>query len=85
MLVKAFEEKVLEIEGIVIIIRCDTNTEVPNYPYNRSLAGKYTTTQFKEIRLSHLLPGHEYIILGGDLKEPHGNMRLDTLRDSYKK
>lgn len=85
MTTQIIEYKVWEIEHIKIIVEGCINTYVLDYTYKKAMPGKCTVKKLMETRIDPLLQGYNYIILDGDLNEPHGNMLLKNLRNSYKK
>lgn len=82
---KEFEERVLQVEGISITLRCPANTEVEAYPYKRASRDDTTLTEFKKLRLASLTNENiPYVIHDGSTEEPHGKTKLSSIRESYK-
>ena len=83
MTARDFENKFYMIEGMVIILRCDLDADVGNYNFENAAPGVMTMSEFKEERLSSLkVP---YVILDGQLEQPHGRVLLSAIRESYNK
>lgn len=83
--VRQFEEKVLEKEEVVIVIRAPANSMVEDYEYARKAAGNASVTDWVEQRIKPCLKDTEFTIVNGDHTHPHGRTKLDTLRSGYEK
>ena len=81
MIAKEFEEQFWEIEGIVIVLRCDENEEVGGYDYQRAAPGDMTLSELKRGRLADL--NVNYVIHDGEAERPNGRTKLSTIRNSY--
>ncbi len=80
-----FEQQVFEKEGVRIILR--TNSEIPkDYGFLRKLSSTATITDLKA-RLEKSLEGKVpySIVLGDGNASPHGNTKLESVRNSYVK
>lgn len=81
MRARDFEEAFWDVEGIVIVLRCDEDTDVGDYQYQRAAAGDTTLSELRRGRLADLeVP---YVIHDGDVEQPHGRTRLSSIRESY--
>lgn len=83
--VRALEEKIFELEEIVVTIRAPANTLVDNYEFERKAAGTSSVSDWLEGRVRPLIDGNEVVVLNGDYTTPHGRTKLSTLRGSYEK
>lgn len=83
--VRALEEKILEIEEIVVCIRAPSSAMVDDYVYERKAAGTSSVTDWLDGRIKPLLNGKEVIVINGDYTPPHGRTKLSTLRSGYEK
>lgn len=83
--VRALEEKIFELEDIVVTIRAPSNETVEDYGYERKAAGNMSVTDWLEGRVKPLLGGKEIVVISGDYTSPHGRTKLSTLRDGYEK
>lgn len=83
--VRQFEEKVLEKEEVVIVIRAPSGAMVEDYEYERKAAGNTSVTDWVEQRIKPCLNNSEFTIVSGDHAHPHGRTKLETLRNGYEK
>lgn len=83
--VRALEEKILEIEEIVICIRAPSTDLVDDYVFERKAAGTSSVTDWLDGRVRPLLSGKEVVVINGDYSSPHGRTKLNTLRSGYEK
>ena len=80
-----FEQQVFEKEGVRIILR--TKSEIPkDYGFSRKLSSTATITDLKA-RLDKSLDGKipYSIVVGDGNASPHGNTKLENVRNSYAK
>lgn len=83
MQVWEFEEKVLSIEGVQIIVRASIYEEVEDYDYARKMNGSKTISEWKNVRLLQCLQKFEFQIIDGNGYRPHGSTLMQNLRSSY--
>jgi len=83
--VRAFEEKIFELEQVVLTIRAPSGEMVEDYPYERKAAGNTSVSDWLEGRIKPLIGQKEVVITNGDYSVPHGRTKLSTLRDGYEK
>jgi hypothetical protein len=86
--VRELEERILELEEIVIRIRAPHLSQVNDYsskdgPYTRKAAGTTSITDWLEQRVKPCIGDLEYSIVSGEYTTPHGRTKLSTLRNSY--
>lgn len=82
--VSEFERQVFDKEGVRIVIRASRSRTLPSYSYQRKAAGDTTCTEWQEARLKPILKEIEFEVVKGDGNVPHGRMKMDSLRNSYK-
>lgn len=83
--VRALEEKIFELEEIVVTVRAPSGVMVDDYEFERKAAGTSSVSDWLEGRVKPLLGGHEVVVINGDYTTPHGRTKLNTLRGSYEK
>jgi hypothetical protein len=83
--VRALEEKIFDLEQVVVKIRAPLDAEVDDYGYERKAAASTSVSDWLESRIKPLVKGHEVAIIGGNYTTPHGRTKLGTLRESYAK
>lgn len=88
--VRELEERILELEEVVVRIRAPHDALVNDYAgkdgaYERKAAGTTSVSDWLEQRIKPSLNGFEYSIINGDYSTPHGRTKLSTLRNSYEK
>jgi hypothetical protein len=66
------------------LVRVTTNGDLEPYPYQRRAPDHWTVEQYRENRLRNLHPGVTFDVLMGDGKPARGNMRLRTVRASWR-
>ena len=85
MKVDEFEKRVLEVEEVIIRVRCGTNTEIGNFEYQRQAGGGTSVSDWLETRIKPLLDDHEVSVIDGGYARPQGRTLMRTLRDSYER
>ena len=85
MTVFEFEQRVLDLEEIVIRIRAPGYQEVDDYDYQRQAAGTTSVSDWLRTRIPPRILEIGVSIVDGNLREPHGRTRLSTLRASYER
>lgn len=83
MNVREFEDAVWAIEGVRIVIRSRSNTEIDDYDYQRGAQDTWRISQLLENRIAPKIGSREVVALQGDGEQPHGRVILRTLRASY--
>lgn len=86
--VRELEEKILELEEVVIRIRAPHSEMVNDYsskdgPYVRKAAGSTSVTDWLEQRVKPCIGELEYSVISGEYTTPHGRTKLSTLRNGY--
>ena len=84
------EKRIWDLEGFAVQflhlggrdVRSD-RTGLPQYPSKIPAADDMTVQHWKEIRFHRVYPGFEVEVLDGEGHNAHGNMKLETLRNSY--
>ena len=84
MTVEKLEDKVWMQDNVRIVVRCNSDTKVRDYPHKNAAQANWNVTRFIEKRITPLLNGQEVVVLMGDGEQPHGRTLLSSLRDSYK-
>lgn len=87
--ISELEKQIFEKEGVTVVFRANSNTQVYNYPFERKLAENKNVTDLRD-RIDRTLNKNnsniEYsIVLGDGNSLPHGRTNMNTARDSYKK
>lgn len=83
MKVSEFEEKVWELDAIRILIRASSDTEVEGYARQKAAQENWRITQFIKSRIQPKIGDLEVIVLQGDGEQPHGSVKLRSIRNSY--
>lgn len=78
-----FEQRVLELEQVRIVIRAPVGARVPAYPYTRQAAGSAQVNEWLEARVRPLTGDQQVIVIDGSGVHPHGRTKMETLRSSY--
>jgi hypothetical protein len=81
--VNEFEDAIWATEGVRVIVRARSNTEVEDYSYKRGAQDSWRVSQLVENRIQPKVGNREVIVLQGDGEQPHGRVILRTLRASY--
>ncbi len=63
-------------------VRSD-RTGMPTWPYERAAKDAWNVADWKRERFKPTYPGFEVEVLDGDGNPVQGNMKLETVRDSY--
>ena len=85
MTVIEFEQRVLDLEEIVIRVRASANEEVDDYEYQRQAADTTSVSVWLQTRIMPRIRNFDVSIVDGNLHEPHGRTLLRTLRASYER
>ncbi|PHR19263.1 MAG: hypothetical protein COA37_17690 [Hoeflea sp.] len=83
--VREFEEKVLAIEEIAILLRASTNELVEDYTYQKKASREASVTEWLDTRIKPLIGDIQPAVIDGEYRQPHGRTRLERLRNSYDK
>ncbi|MGB2937816.1 MAG: hypothetical protein WBD05_06420 [Phycisphaerae bacterium] len=83
MTVQELEDKVLEQDGIRIVIRDAATAKVKTYCHKNAAQLSWRITQFLQKRIVPLLNGQEVVVLDGNGEQPHGGRLLSSIRASY--
>ncbi|WP_290689416.1 MULTISPECIES: hypothetical protein [unclassified Haematobacter] len=81
--VKQLEEKILDLEEIVLVIRAAGKTQVEDYEFERKSSKESSVSDWIEGRLKKSINDLEFQIVSGDGTKPHGRTKLKKLRESY--
>lgn len=84
MKVKDFEEKILEIENIRLVIRANRSDEVGFIDWDEPSDGEWRKNDWLSRRIQPLVRGFEVSVIDGTGNIVHGSTRLRTLRQSYR-
>jgi hypothetical protein len=80
-----FEDKVWEVEGIRIVLRCPENQEVDDYDYTNAISQTTSVTDWLKGRVLPKLNGVQGEVVAGNGEQPHGRSLVRTVRSSYAK
>jgi hypothetical protein len=80
-----FEDKVWEIEGIRIVLRCPPNTEVSGYDYKNAADQNSSVSEWLKGRVLPKINDISVDVIAGNGEQPHGRSLLRTVRSSYAK
>lgn len=80
-----FEDKVWEIEGIRIVLRCPPDREVAEYDYKNAANKGSSIAEWLNGRVLPKLGEVEVAVVAGNGEQPHGRSLLRTVRASYSK
>jgi hypothetical protein len=83
MTIEELEKKVWDQDHIRIIVRDRSNATVKEYNQKRAAQDNWRITQFLKNRIAPLIKDREAAVIDGDGKIPHGNIKLNTIRQSY--
>jgi hypothetical protein len=72
----SFEDKVWEIEGIRIVLRCPPNTVVSDYDYKNAANESSSVTEWLNGRVLPKLNGINVDVIAGNGEQPHGRSLL---------
>jgi hypothetical protein len=88
--VGSIELKIARVEGFLVRIKYLNRTDVrsdreqmPPYPYERAAKDAWTVERWRRERFRRVYPGFEVDVLTSRQAAARGNMRLETVRDSY--
>jgi hypothetical protein len=83
MMVRDFEQRVLDLEGFRIVIRAPDRDEVLDHDFANRASDNMRVSGFYENRLTPYVGELEVVVLRGDGRSAPGNTLLRTLRRSY--
>ena len=83
MTVAEFEKAVWNLEGIRIVVRASEGTIVGDYKHKNRGAKMDTVSEWRDRRVASCLGDLEFVIVDGNGEHAHGNMKLQTLRETY--
>lgn len=84
MTIQELEDKVWALDGIRIVVRRSSTTDVGDYTHKNAAQASWRITEFIENRLRPLIGNREVCVVMGDGEQPHGRTLLSSIRDSYK-
>ena len=85
MTVRDFERAVWETERIRIVIRATENSQVEEYTFANAADRNWRITELINNRIKPLIGDRQVVVIRGDGTQPHGGVKLETLRASYGK
>lgn len=84
------ELRISQVEGFLVRLLHPDGTDVrsdrnglPTWPYERAAKDAWTVADWKRERFTPTYPGFGVEVLDGDNNPVTGQMRLETVRDSY--
>ena len=80
-----FEDKVWEVEGIRLVLRCADNQEIGDYGYTNAISQTTSVTDWLKGRVIPYLNGIACEVIAGNGEQPHGRSLVRTIRSSYAK
>jgi len=80
-----FEDKVWEIEGVRVVLRCPDNHQVEDYDYKNAANQTMLLTEWLKVRVLPKLKDIDVQVISGNGEQPHGRSLLRTIRASYAK
>jgi len=83
MKVSNFEETVWDVEGIRIVIRALPTLEIGEFDKERASSGQWSVTQWLDSDRLKGIGDHNFVVIAGNGKEPHGKTLLRNLRTTY--
>jgi hypothetical protein len=78
-----FEDAVWATEGIRIVIRTASGTEVGDYDFDRAAIQTWRLSELMRNRIDPLLNGEGVVAIRGNGTRANGGLSLRRLRDSY--
>ncbi|WP_251424058.1 hypothetical protein [Veillonella agrestimuris] len=82
--VKELESRISKIENIFIKIQAEEDVLLPDYPYSIKFNGLRIVSEWIDTRIKPLLGSIPFKVLDGNGIVPHGNMRMENLRKTYR-
>lgn len=82
--VATFEQKVFEVDGILIRIRASSAAHVQDYSYVRAAPANTTISEWLRARIYPLLNGYECDVINGQYGPVHGGMNIGNVRATYR-
>lgn len=80
-----FEDKVWEVEGIRIVLRCPEDQVVTPYDYTNAASQTTSITSWLNGRVLPKLNGIPCEVIAGNGEQPHGRSLTRTVKASYAK
>ena len=81
---KEFEDKVLEVEDVVIRLRCPRNQLVDDFDFSRKAADNTSLSDWLEKRIKPRIGEMDCDVVDGQaFQRPHGRTSMSKLRDTY--
>ena len=81
--IATFEQRVFNVDGILIRIRAQSSQHVGDYAYTRAASGTTTISEWLKTRIYPLIGNLECDVITGDYGPAHGLKQLDTVRRTY--
>ncbi|MGL6392411.1 hypothetical protein ACSZND_23825 [Aeromonas hydrophila] len=82
--VRTFEQKVFEVDGILIRIRASSTSQVGDYDYVRAATANTTISEWLRARVHPLINGFECDVISGQYGPVHGGMNIGNVRSTYR-
>lgn len=83
--VKMFEDDVLALEEVPIIIRTSQYAQVSSFTFNRKAPDTMTISDWLKARILPCIGDTEVCVIGPNFSNPHGRTTLGYLRSEYTK
>lgn len=80
-----FEQAVLELEEVRIVIRAPLGVDLGRYNYDRKAANNASVTEWLDQRVRPLIGDFGVVVVDGKGATPHGRTKMSTLRESYER
>ena len=78
-----FEQTVLDLEGVRIVVRAPPNAQLDDYDYARKAAGTASIAEWIEQRVMPKIGPHSVAVVDGSGVSPNRRTRMATVRNSY--
>jgi hypothetical protein len=82
--VATFEQRVFEVDGVLIRIRASKSDKVDDFNYNRAASGTTTVSDWMRTRILPSIGNFECDVISGQYGQVHGNTQLERLRSTYR-
>ena len=83
MLVRDFEEKILDVEGVRLIVRAASDDMVIGYNFSRKYKGSNSIRSWLDARVWENVGNFDVVIVDGEGDIPKRNTLMENLRDTY--
>lgn len=83
MTIAELEDKAWTMDGIRIIVRAPTGTQVQEYTIKKAAMASWSVTKYLTQRIAPLIGDNEVSVIMGSGEEPYGKTLVRTIRQSY--